>query len=105
MKKNKIYILLGLLTFSGFSYAQTSPFSKETTEIRNSEYIKKDDFNESIDDLRMQISRMERDIMRFEMPKPPSSEDFDGPLEDGEEIKMIINGKKLKRDSETYSLK
>jgi hypothetical protein len=105
----KIIILSSFLIvlFSGSISAQTSPFDKsanvEPQELREG-FVTKRQMQRYIDDLRMELEFivMQNSPSLNDIPEPNSS--FLGDLGDDAKLKVIINGKELKRDSEKYSI-
>ena len=105
----KIIILSSfmIMLLSGSISAQTSPFDQSSNTNNQSNrdgYITKREMQRSIDDLRMELEFivMQNSPSLNDLPEPDSS--LLGSLGEDAKLKVIINGKKLKRDNEKYSI-
>lgn len=106
----KIIILSSslIMLLSGSISAQTSPFDQSSNSNNNQnirdDYITERQMQRHIDDLRMELEFivMQNSPSLNDLPEPDSS--LLGILGDDAKLKVIINGKKLKRDNEKYSI-
>lgn len=106
----KIIILSSslIMLLSGSISAQTSPFDQSSNSNNNQnirdDYITERQMQRHIDDLRMELEFivMQNSPSLNDLPEPDSS--LLGILGDDAKLKVIINGKKLKRNNEKYSI-
>lgn len=98
-----------LMLLSSSISAQTSPFDQSSNTTNNQDsregYITEREMQRSIDDLRMELEFivMQNSPSLNDLPEPGSSSLL-GNLGEDAKIKVIINGKELRRDNEKYSI-
>jgi hypothetical protein len=107
MIKYKLYLFSSLMLISSFANAQTSPFDKAPSiqeQSVNDNFITEREMRDQINQLRMDLEMMMMDNEQFNQDLPPPNSSILSELGDDAKLKIIVNGKSLKRDSEKYSI-
>lgn len=108
LKKTIILSSSLIMLLSGPISAQTSPFDQSSNSNNNQNsrdgYITERQMQRHIDDLRMELELivMQNSPSLNDLPESDSS--LLGSLGEDAKLKVIINGKELKRDNEKYSI-